>query len=333
MGDAKNFDQSVHAAFTDLYFSFMMYFDRSGSDTFEVRKRLLQWLAKNIVTRISHLFGELWAQQVGGVPSGCFNTSHMDSWIMLLWFTLFSLYQIIMAPPDIQDYLLDIFIRLVVCLVYGDDHVVNKSDDDLAKVYFAGSEFVKFMKEFFDVDVREMEDDLTFASKTRNGWYMSGLRGIIFLRHGIVLNENYKNPKYPGQPYFLPFRETWDYIVRSFKGKEAKETRTPLDLILSTLGHAYGTYASNRFAYDCLYSIYLSAIKEMGMTPEKILAKLVTQVVSENDTIRDLRRRGIDPQELLNGFPTWETLIKKNTYDEQYHCQDLDLEVIEFGEV
>jgi len=92
--------------------------------------------------------------------------------------------------------------------------------------------------------------------------------------------------------------------------------------MLSCIGHAYGTYASNRVAYDGLYFLYETALNfSYDPTQERFLIEEAMRDMSSSD-FQEFRRRGVDPAEILNGFPTWETLIKKNKMDEQYHVCD-----------
>jgi len=325
-GDIDHFDQSVIAKMVDLYYSQMLYYDLPGTHNYKLRKRIVEWLAKHVVTRVTHLFGELWAISVGGVPSGMINTSHIDSWVMAMYLCMFFTTQIHNAPAHMQDKLMNIAVDLLMMCVYGDDHAVNKTSDEDAKAWFAGTHFVKFMHKYFGVKVRDMNDNMTFLSTEALGILIH--KGLTFLRHQFIINPEKDQPK---QPRYLPYRETWEFMIRVFWGKEGK-VRDFLDIVMSAIGHAYGTYAANRDAYEKLRIIYTLAISRLGRTIPEIMKTLANKVIKEEDTFRDFRRRGVTVEELIAGFPTWETLVKKNEIDRPYHIiqevyYDVDYEV------
>jgi len=104
-GDVKNFDQGVLYKFMELYFSFGLVYDDVNAPYYEVRKQITTFLISSIIHRVTHLFGSVWGIQTGGVPSGCLNTSHMDSWVMALWFFFYlQLIKFIMLLMNIKKF-------------------------------------------------------------------------------------------------------------------------------------------------------------------------------------------------------------------------------------
>jgi len=95
--------------------------------------------------------------------------------------------------------------------------------------------------------------------------------------------------------------------------------RAPIDVILSCLGHAYGTYASNYNAYFGLKYIFLHACEASGIIGAHSVAAAVANL--STDDIKDFRRKGVSKEELLGGFPTWRCLELKNTLDPVYHSK------------
>jgi hypothetical protein len=234
----------------------------------------------------------------------------MDSWIVALYLFLFLAYTIAMAPPEHQDILEKAALEFFGAIVYGDDHAYNKTKDPLVAKYFSGANFVIFMKTFFDVEVRNMLDGICFLSTAAHGQLLT--RGLTFLKHQAVANPC----KRPGQCKYLPYRESREYFVRVAWGRENK-VRTLFDVVLSTLGHAYGTYASNYDAWVGLRYIYMHAMAKLGVASSSSLRDIIENLPS--DDIKDFRRKGISREELLTGFPTWRTLENKNTLDPAYH--------------
>jgi len=102
-GDVKKFDYGVWAKFVDLFYSSMLIYEKPNGPHYWAKKKLLKVVIGEVLCRVTHMFGPVWGQVVGGVPSGCYNTSHMDSWVMLLWIALFCIYQVVEAPLDKQE--------------------------------------------------------------------------------------------------------------------------------------------------------------------------------------------------------------------------------------
>jgi len=163
------------------------------------------------------------------------------------------------------------------------------------------------LKVHFNVILRDLNDGVSFLSQVKDGWITN--RGATFLKHQFVENPE----KSPGQPQFLPFRESREFLVRAVWGRETR-SRDEIDVLLSILGHAYGTYASNRDAYDRLHLFYSEIVSCIG--PDNLQARLLERV--SNEDLKKIRQLGMTPEELVAGFPTWDVLIQKNIYDSTY---------------
>jgi len=316
-GDVENFDQSVWERFIDLYFSFGLVYDIPTGPDYEMRKKITRFLIRTIVVRLTHMFGKIWGFKTGGMPSGIYNTSHGDSWIMCLWFFLFGVFQIMNAPDSHKEQLEDAMMWLVALIVYGDDHVYNMTNDPLVQKYLGGTVFVHFMWEHFGVRIRGLRNGISFLSSQKGGYLVH--KGMTFCRQQAILNPYVALDR---QPRYLPFREAFEFWVRVGWGRDVR-SRGPIEIMLSCIGHAYGTYASNRIAYDGLFFLYQVAL-EYSVNPmnERLMLEEGLEEMTGGDW-QEFRRRGVSVTEILNGFPKWETLIKKNEYDPSYHkCDD-----------
>jgi len=307
-GDVKNFDMSVKAVFVNLYYSSMFVHEDPTHPDHPVKELILKTILKAILSRVTHLFGEVWGVQRGGVPSGCYNTSHMDSWVMSLYFYLFATYQIMNAPPADRPILEKQLIQIIRLIVYGDDHAYKKGEG-LSATYFSGAQFANFMKTHFDVDIRDIKDGICFLSEASNGWLTSV--GLTFLRHQFVENTD----KRPGQSKFLPYRETREYIARAIWGREPKE-RDVVDVLLSVMGHAYGTHGSNYDAWKSLKYIYAELLQEIGTDYMGSVGDAIDRL-GEAD-LKKWRQHGITVEDLRRGFPTWTELRSRNFFDKVY---------------
>jgi len=309
-GDAKLFDQSVLELFVNLYYSSMLIYYDPNSPDMPFFEKVTKFLLRNIIQRITRVFGRIWAIIKGGVPSGAFNTSHMDSWIEALYFFLFCVHVIMTAPMEDQEHLEEVFSKMVFFVDYGDDFLYNKSEDSKASHYFSGTAFAKFMLQYFNVTVRDLKDGVPFCSIAKDGRIT--VWGATFLKHQHVLNPVKGN----GQALFLPFRESREFIIRAVYGRVTR-LRDEIDVMLSLVGHAYGTYASNRDAYDRMFLFYSELLQRI---PKVDLLNLREHMLIRfsTDDLKKIRQSGLTPENLVSGFPTWETLVDKNVVDWEY---------------
>jgi len=305
-GDILKFDQGVIEDIINLYYS-TMQIHQSDSEDKKIFERITKFLLKVMLNRVTRLFGDIWGIIRGGVPSGAYNTSHLDSWVMLFYFCIFCVYTLTTVQDlDEREKLEMEFLATVKVVVYGDDHLYNKGVG-LSSHYFSGVAFANFLKVHFNVILRDLNDGVSFLSQVKDGWITN--RGATFLKHQFVENPE----KSPGQPQFLPFRESREFLVRAVWGRETR-SRDEIDVLLSILGHAYGTYASNRDAYDRLHLFYSEIVSCIG--PDNLQARLLERV--SNEDLKKIRQLGMTPEELVAGFPTWDVLVQKNIYDSTY---------------
>lgn len=306
-GDFKKFDQSVPNALIQLYWSMLsVHFDSSSPD-FPILEKITQFLVKNMCYRICYLMGSLWVVVRGGVPSGAFNTSHLDSWVVAFLFAAFLTYILFMTPIDQQENLELYIKRFLKIVVYGDDHLYNKGPDSIWNVKFCGTSWAAFCKDFFDMDVRDIIET-SYCSRFKDGFIVH--QGATFLQHQQVPNPC----KREGQTKFLPCRETRHYLIRAIYSREPRP-RDEIDVMLSCIGQAYSTYAASRNAYDRIQILY----EQLGsiVTSERPLNEVMMDRLSYDD-LKRIRMMAIQPEELTAGFPSWERLVEKNTYDMVY---------------
>jgi hypothetical protein len=315
-GDAKNFDQTVLEYFVNLYYSTMLIHEDPNTPDYAIKKELVRVLIEDMIARLTRIFGDVFAFVRGQVPSGCWNTSHMDSWIMAMYFMLFGVHQIEQAPEEDKEGMEDHLYNIIMIIVYGDDHLWNKGESKYS-AYFGAHQFADFCKTYFRVEIRDIVTGATFVSDVSIGWIIR--RGATFLKHQFIINP----VKGDGQCQFLPFRESREFMIRAVWGRETKQ-RDCLDVLMSVIGHAYGTYASNRDAYDRLFFLYESLLEEMNLPVGVVLADVVRRI--GYDDMKKLRQVGINSDELLRGFPTWETLVEKNKIDWAYQDTIRDFE-------
>jgi len=302
--DVSGLDYSISAEDLSIFYSGMLLYEERGTPEYEIKRRILQYVIKNVVNQLVSMAGQ-WAVKAGGMPSGLYGTSHGDSFILLLWWCMFLVVQILSAPDNLRDKLMEAALDWLMIVIYGDDHLWNRTMDPEVTAWFNGLAFTRFLKLYKDVELRD-QVCTSFASKQKHGYLVH--TGAIFLKYYSVVNPYIDRPK---QPTFIAFRETPEYIVRAVHGRIPR-SRTCFDVILSLMGHSYGTYASNRDAYDIMALMYQNCLDQLGLDDEEVLNKIMVDLSS--DDIADFRRKGIDVGDLIKGFPSWDCLISQNEY-------------------
>jgi len=312
-GDISGFDHGVFRRIISWFYERAQRYEDPRNVFFELRKRVLLFLKKNMINRITHVVFGIWMIIMGCVPSGAFVTSQIDTLVNLLYLCFFFVWSAKRATEDKRDRIYELLFEMLGMVLYGDDFVYNYTDDPYLQKLLSPENYVHFMKVFFRVTVRDCAVR-TFLSQHRSGWLTE--RGTIILRHRAVLNPWGDRE---GQPRYIPFRPLSEYVQRAIVGKDERDKRRAINVALSTLGHVYGTYGSNEEAYTYLRHIHAASLVVVG---ESCQAKLM--VACDNmtiDSIRDFRRRGITMEELKAGFPTLNYLREKNKYDEVYHSR------------
>jgi hypothetical protein len=303
-GDISGLDSSIAATFLNLYYSATMVYEKKSRD-YVAKRKLLEFCIRQLISRLTRMVRDLFGIVIGGMPSGALNTSHGNSWIMLLWFCLFAVLQIIKQPTQAKMISCEAyFVEQIKIIIYGDDFVVN-APPHAFREYFTSVAFKLFLKVHLNVEMRDERSGLTFLSEQHNGWLT--VRGMIFLKHQAVLNPD----RSAGQARYLPYRETHEYLIRVLYGRDGRQ-RDDTDVALSIIGHAYGTYGSNLHAYHFLRHWFSCIISRMGEW------KLPDDRLPEQ-SLRKYRQAGISRDEFIRGFPSLDVLRQKNVYDSVYH--------------
>jgi len=312
-GDIRGLDFSVHAFWTRLYYSFGLVHEKDdGSAAYAFKKKLLVFILKNVITRLTNAFGDIWELIFGKVPSGVLDTSHMDSWVKGLWFFLFVCFTISSITDKAERRRVARWAALIIAIIiYGDDFLYRKGVGAFA-AYFSGEKYKAFLWDYFGVELRDLFDGISFCTLVRNGWIVK--RGGSFLKQFVIPNPHYTPEN--GQCEFLPFRETREIMLRCFYGREPR-ARTVIDAISSCISHAYGTYGSNLDAYRMLRAFYLSLMYDHALDEASTIDDIVDRKSVQD--MKQYRQVGMDIDDLKAGFPTEYTLKNKNVWDPDYH--------------
>jgi hypothetical protein len=311
-GDFEKLDQNIHRVFLVLFDWMGAAYFKKEHPHYHMMMRAIKFVAMTCAVRLVRVFRRLWAIVVGKMPSGRWMTSHGDSWVVVLWFFLFGLFQIRAAPIEKRAQLeAELLNRIIMIIVYGDDHITT-TNRDWTSEYFNEDQFAKWCMVYLGVQLRDTRSDCPFVVQTRWGYRKTD--GLVYLRHNVVRNQN----DGIDQAYYLPFRNAHDYQVRAVWGRECKD-RDIYDFILSLLGHSYGTHGSNFNAYLWLKYAFISSFRALGATYAASLGEVMDRAHTNSDFVKKMRQMDIRMEDLRSGFPTWSALVQKNAYDPIYH--------------
>jgi len=308
--DFKGLDLSVKDILTEMYFGSMLYYYKTTDPMYPIYREILEFLAQEISQRVTYLWEDIWVLMMGKVPSGCFNTSHFDSWGVAFLYYLFVTHQYSKMDQAVQaqvdDFLLD---RLIHIIVYGDDNLSVSPEHPVLDTYLNYHAWSAWLKYYWDMTLRDIKN-VPFLSTAQGGWLRQV--GACWLRHYFIRNPN-RSPK---QARYVPFRETREHVIRAVHGKEPA-ARTRQDVLLSVMGHAYGTFGVNYDAYYFLRELYGRICGSLRLVEADVAS--IVRMNTNIDTIRKWRRLQIDPETLMKGFPAIEVLQARNESRPEIH--------------
>jgi len=312
-GDFKALDTTLNRVFLELYVSqAAVYVDKSSVD-YPMFLYLLQLATENLSVKAVHIFARVWKLIIGVMPSGAFETSHGNSWIVgLLFFTYIESIKVKYPYKAqlINDKMNEGKIQFPV---YGDDHVigVHKSLSDIINE----EGFAKFVNDYCDMEISKIRSNIPFCS-TLDDYGNFSEAGVVFLKKYFVERDRYDFPKY--LPEILPCKKFEDCLVKFAYGNRSRLTL--VDYALACIGMAYDNMGINPYIHEFCenlfrYCVQVADIKNMDVLKE---AYLQSDFFNQRDFTRTLRKIGIPVEQLLKGFPTRRQLIDMHIYDSEY---------------
>lgn len=306
-GDIKKIDQSLADVLINIFFASRIQYFRKGSPGYPYARKIIQYLIEEFSQKITHIVGEMWATVCGGVPSGALHTSHMDSWILLFLFVLFCL-DMRQKFPEHQEAIMRSLLLRCLIVVYGDDNWYWTQRGIMTSILNA-HRWSEWLKLHWDIEMQDIRVGHPLVSEPQGGGLR--IRGGVYLRHYCVRNPVSGD----GQPIFVPYRPMQEIVLKVAHGREPN-VRTPVSLLLSVLGHTYGTYGSNEFTYTWLFAVYTAILRTTNQDHATLMASLPHE---EKEVLRKVRQIGISDEQLREGFPTLRTLRAMNKYDPNAH--------------
>jgi hypothetical protein len=305
-GDFKSIDKTIKAVLLSLHvFSGTMFvdFSKMTDETARVYRTALRIMSKVRVVKVTRLNGNTWVVMKGVMPSGVFETSDGDSWIVCLLICLWVEWERSQSPRALEliDAHWDAQFRGAI---YGDDHVLTIGPD--LREVLSEERFGRYCLDFWDMEIREQRQNLNILSKVENDRLVED--GAVFLKRYVIERPDFmpKNvssivPWKPATGHFMriPYSDT------GFAGW----TR----VLVSIIGHAWDSMGTNLIAYQELSVLYHLAVVESGIS-SSTLPKLIEEEFADERVKTKMLAKMQLTQKDFNAFPSLHNLHCRHEY-------------------
>jgi hypothetical protein len=304
-GDFTGLDKSINRYLLCLYISQAgVYYDWKNIPLSSARvlKAILQYLLDSISIKVVNLYGNLWFIMYGVMPSGIFETSHGDSWIICYLFFLYVRETCVRYPLMAAAIRKGLRSGFIIFVAYGDDHVmgVHRSLSD----YINEEGYAAFCAKYFDMKIRDARRIEVFSS-TLDPTGELKREGVVFLQRYFIEN----NGKYDDLPNILPVRPASKIITKFAYGSTGSRTNLS-DYKLATIGQAYDS-GVNPVAYQFCEHMW----NGIDVSPADLAEKIKSPDTNE-ELNRLFHRVGLTKTELESGFPDWGTCLRMHKRDD-----------------
>jgi len=310
-GDFKGLDTTENRILLELYSSQALVYYDPNSPHFELFLHLLGIATENLSVKLVHLFARVWKIIIGVMPSGAFETSHGNSWIVgLLWWTYFE-YVFAKYPERAVELEQAFQDKKIEFPVFGDDHILailESLADILNEEDFASWVATNWNMKIYRIHVR----DSLFSVPNDFGGLK--VKGPAFLKRYFI-----KTPKEWGDalPPVLPYKRLEDILPKLAWGNSPRETYAAY--AMSCIGIVYDTMGTNTTAYDICKEFFSFLCQQGGFrNMSELRIAFVQNVENAKDIQRMVRKAGITMDQLLRGFPSQEYLLSLHVLDRDY---------------
>jgi len=287
-----------------------VYYDKKATD-YDLFLKLMKLTCENLSVKMVHIFGSVWKIMVGMMPSGAFETSHGNSWIVqLLWWSYCE--YVIYLHPEIGEAFEKAFLtHEIEAGVYGDDH--NLALRDVLTEYINEVGYAAFVAEFWGMEITEPRE-CNFISVPNDSGNLK-YRGVAWLKKYFILRTD----AYPNNlPDVLPYKRLDDALVKFAWGNS--ERYALIDQAIACIGLAYDNMGVNAVAHEMLTELFTFCIQKMEITNMNDLRFEFFKFdrTDKKDITKIMGKTGIPVDTVFQGFPTREKLLQMHVYDENY---------------
>jgi hypothetical protein len=159
-GDFKSLDTSIHRVLLELYETHAAVYVDPKSPDYSLFLFMLQLATENLSVKLVHVFARVWKVMFGVMPSGAFETSHGNSWIVgLIWWTYV---EWVMSKFPHRSAQIEAAFQAgrIQFPCYGDDHMpgVGREINDIVNE----TGFSKFVNDVFGMLIRNLRENIPF---------------------------------------------------------------------------------------------------------------------------------------------------------------------------
>jgi hypothetical protein len=317
-GDFKHLDSTLHMILLMLYVTqASVYFNwKAMTETNRLLlKAFFRICGERLSIKVTHFFSTIWRVVYGGMPSGAYETSHGDSWIVAFLYFLY-VKQVMERYPERVTQIRELY-RLFRCgiVVYGDDHVLFTHRDVHDIINESG--FARFVSEFWGMKIRDIHRAKFLTVPNRFSGEIDE-PGIVFLKRYFVDRSSVftaKEIKVHSISPVVPYRPLGALIMKLAYGKA--DEKSLVEYIVSSIGMAYDTQGTNKVAYEFCKHIYLDLSRHVDGRIQDVLKEFMAKMAAEGKdayVTRLMRTAAISENDIVRGFPTWEELISRHKY-------------------
>jgi hypothetical protein len=309
-GDFRGLDKTLCRALLVLYLAGHKRYHSfaktaSGYQSEKLYDAIIKYLSKRMPVKYVNIFSDLWTVMYGCMPSGAFETSHGDSWIVGFLFFLYCVHQMKKFPKFRRLFEKELKAGRIHFIVYGDDHVL--AYPKYLGEYISEAGFAGFVSQFFSMEIRNIRKVFSFTSVLKRDGEVCG-QGVVFLQKYFIRNTTGRKDL----PEILPVRPLSKTILKCAYGSKG-EKWTIKDYLLGTVGMAYDSGGTNPLAYTFCHQMFSFLLPYVEKEEEIKVFKMKNKDSSIN---RVIRKAGISEDELKQGFPTLDRLYDMHIRDD-----------------
>jgi len=306
-GDFSKLDKTIKAVLLGLHINsgtIFLDFSKMTLDNQRMYRNALKIMNKVRIVKVTRLNGNTWVVMKGVMPSGVFETSDGDSWIvclLLAWWVEYERTVSIHNAKMIDRY----FETEFKTAVYGDDHTFVVGPH----LYFLDEDrFAEYVASHWDMRIRDVRKGLSILSIVRDDKMC--VPGVVFLKRYLIerpasMPTNVA-PIVPWKSSFGHFNKI-PYSDTGFSGW----TR----IIVSVIGHAWDCMGTNVMAYQELSVLHHLVIAESGVSVAKLPALLEEEMKDERVKTKILKKMGLKMSDFM-AFPDLSELHRRHVVKE-----------------
>lgn len=311
--DFSSLDTTLKACFLRFYSYFTMYYYNPKCPDYDLFLQFLDIVAENLTCKVAHLSCDVWKIIYGGMPSGAFETSHGDSWIVMYIRLGFILTQARKYPSRYNRIYSALIDGDLFFFIYGDDTLESIPDDlnDILNYTL----FSKFCTTHLQMVTRDVVQSRRFLSTINKVTGNVKDKGVTFLSKYYVKASDVT--EYPGLPDVLPFRN-FSKTMKKFAHGDGSP-RTPVDYVLASIGMVYDSFGTNDVTYEYCKFMYEQSMQSLGLDNIEQFLEMHMAKFYDKSLNSLVRKAHIRVEHLKAGFPSRVTLYDMHKNDPSKH--------------